>query len=186
MVYRVLDTGYGNQCMRLGFHRINITYNDIFVNIFMENCTQVHHRTMDLILGLNKDDEVTYAEGNVDVINISGREGILYAEHVLLDFKSMILNLINSDIDIEITVNELIMNNTQYNLSYNEKTTFSINGRTYNAYLVVLEPISPDIHEINETLILAELIPNTWFLVHVKVIYEDASVQDYRLVELVV
>ena len=185
MIYRVLDTSYGNQCMRLGFHRINITDNGIvFVNIFTENCTQVRHRTMDLILGINKDDEVIYARGNLDEINISGSEGRIYAEQLLLDFKSMILNLVNSDVDIEITVNELIMNDTRYNLSYDEKTLFSINGRTYNAYLVVLEPISPDTHEINETIILAELMPNIWFLVHEKVIYEDTSIQDYKLVKL--
>jgi len=139
---------------------------------------------MDLILGINKDDEVTYARGNLDEINISGSEGRVYAEQLLLDFKSMILNLVNSDVDIEITVNELIMNDTRYNLSYDEKTLFSINGRTYNAYLVVLEPISPDTHEINETIILAELMPNIWFLVHEKVIYEDTSIQDYKLVKL--
>lgn len=189
MIYQIVDTRLGNQCIRIGFHRLNRSYNGIiYIIIFIENCTQMYYKITDLILGIDKDDDLVYASGVVEGIKINNSsEGMEYAVSYLIDFKSMLTNIVSDD--IEAVVNELLINDREHSLVYSERTLFNINGMTYNAYTIMLRPVNQSINEINTTITLAELIPNTWFLVYLKTTYEDVSVheymiQEYKLVEL--
>ncbi|GEM_PF-5059756 len=171
--------------IRFGLKRINISEGGIvYIDLFIENKTT---RIIDFTIGLRENDTVVKAGGKVNGNSINGINALKYANNLVNQIKSLIFyEVLYGDQDMIIEeINARVSKNPEFNITSITKRKITISAIDFNAVQVVLKSINPSNKILNKTFVFAEVLPNTWTTVKLKIYYEDNMFQIYELIKIV-